>query len=119
MIFVYRVYKNLQDLYEKIDKEFNSLVKSPLVTVSEVKGAGPRSPERYFWSCQCRFYWIFFKYFCFKRERKPERPPQYDPLRVRPPIERVPPTNIGRSDLDPFYFDPLGGGGENEQLEIN
>ena len=23
----------------------------------------------------------------------------------------MPPTNIGRSDLDPFYFDPLGGGG--------
>ncbi len=35
-----------------------------------------------------------------------------DPLRIRNPYgERVPPVNIGRGDLDPFYFDPLGGGG--------
>ena len=37
-----------------------------------------------------------------------------DPLRVRNPYaDRVPPVNIGRSDLDPFYVDPLGGGGKS------
>lgn len=37
----------------------------------------------------------------------------YDPLRVvHPPIRPpLPPTNIGRSDLDPFSFDPSGTGG--------
>lgn len=38
--------------------------------------------------------------------------PDYDPLRVsRPTQPPLPPSSIGRGDLDPFSFDPSGRGG--------
>ena len=48
------------------------------------------------------------------RRRSPDRSQQIiDPLRIgQPQRPFIPPTNIGRSDLDPFgRFEPLGGGG--------
>ncbi len=54
--------------------------------------------------------WMLSKMIFFSSERSSTS--THDPLRIdrqaRPPI---PPHNIGRSDLDPFGFDPSGSGG--------
>ncbi|CAF0793941.1 unnamed protein product [Brachionus calyciflorus] len=85
------LFMNLNDLHEMLSKEFTPLFKeesskSTSGTQSRESGASVPRPN----------------------------PPEaiYDPLRiggpVRPPLA---PVGIGRSDLDPFSFDPLGTGG--------
>lgn len=78
---------NLQDLYEKLDREFSPLFIEKKPTSEEkpvLRESVPQQPSEM---------------------RSPYDP---DPLRVtRPERQPIFPDNYGRSDLDPFAFDPL------------
>lgn len=84
-----KVYKNLNDFYEKLHREVEALINDQKETKTQAT-----------------------------KTQEPKRD-VHDPLRVIRPVaeqrplidSRLDPRNYGRSDLDPFNFNPVGGSG--------
>lgn len=91
-MFNFSLYFNLQDLHDNINKEFHPLFTE---TKSQTEEPEKHSPHH--------------QHHHHRRESAPQSSPyDPDPLRVtRPGLQPVFPDNYGRSDLDPFAFDPL------------